>query len=172
MHYDRLKGSNLQPPNLMCTSGTCNTVGDLPVSAFVFCYVMVFACHQPFGTRLYIPALSEIFAGSGRRAAFMHHITLWALGTMSFPFLCDTLIAQVVMTANSFVWSFISMPHTPQDDAAAKRVRSSTASFGRSWCMPLECVMLPISASTDTVSSCFASLCVTVTQSVYVRRRF
>ncbi|KAA6428794.1 MAG: hypothetical protein FRX49_01669 [Trebouxia sp. A1-2] len=29
---------------------------------------------------------------------------------------------QVVMTANAFVWSFISMPHTPQDDAAAKRI--------------------------------------------------
>ncbi|DBA74569.1 TPA: hypothetical protein ACH3X2_009444 [Trebouxia sp. C0005] len=29
---------------------------------------------------------------------------------------------QVVMTANAFVWSFISMPHTPQDDAAPKRI--------------------------------------------------
>ena len=29
---------------------------------------------------------------------------------------------QIVMTANAFVWSFICMPHTPQDDAAAKRV--------------------------------------------------
>jgi hypothetical protein len=34
-------------------------------------------------------------------------------------------MAQIVMTANAFVWSFICMPHTPQDDAAAKRVQKS-----------------------------------------------
>ncbi|DBA92558.1 TPA: hypothetical protein ACH3X1_002782 [Trebouxia sp. C0004] len=32
---------------------------------------------------------------------------------------------QIVMTANAFVWSFISMPHTPHDDAAAKRIWES-----------------------------------------------
>ncbi len=50
----------------------------------------------------------------------MRHITLWGREL-------SLLVAQVVMTANTFVWSFITMPHTPQDDAAAKRVRSSTA---------------------------------------------
>ena len=30
---------------------------------------------------------------------------------------------QVVMTANAFVWSYISMPHTPQEHAVAMRVR-------------------------------------------------
>ena len=79
---------------------------------------------------------------------------------------CVTLVVQVVMTANAFVWSFISMPHTPQDDAAAKRVRSSTASFGISWCMCIVCVMLPIPASTDTVSACFACFCVGISQSM------
>ena len=34
-------------------------------------------------------------------------------------------MAQIVMTANAFVWSFICMPHTPHDDAAAKRVQKS-----------------------------------------------
>ncbi|KAA6428561.1 MAG: hypothetical protein FRX49_01437 [Trebouxia sp. A1-2] len=32
---------------------------------------------------------------------------------------------QIVMTANAFVWSFICMPYTPHDDAAAKRIWDS-----------------------------------------------
>ena len=28
---------------------------------------------------------------------------------------------QVVMTANTFVWAYIGMPHSPADDAAAER---------------------------------------------------
>lgn len=33
-------------------------------------------------------------------------------------------LLQVVMTANAFVWSYIAMPHTPQEHAVAMRVSS------------------------------------------------
>jgi len=35
------------------------------------------------------------------------------------------VMAHIVMMATAFVWSFICMPHTFQDDAAAKRVHKS-----------------------------------------------
>ena len=38
----------------------------------------------------------------------------------------QTVCLQLVATANAFVWTFITMPHLPQDHAAAVRVRFQT----------------------------------------------
>jgi len=37
-------------------------------------------------------------------------------------------LLQIVMTANAFVWSYIAMPHTPQEHAVAMRVSSPGSS--------------------------------------------
>ena len=137
MQYNRLYGSNAQPPNLMCTSGICHTASVLPTSATCTCSCLLLCdevCIPPtvLHSLVHTSSVKKPLLAMVGGQPFLRHLTLWALGTMSCPFLCDTLVAQVVMTANSFVWSFISMPHTPQDDAAARRVWSSTPSFDRS----------------------------------------
>lgn len=53
-------------------------------------------------------------------AALIYHMRYLSFSSIAE---CCKLL-QVVMTANAFVWSYIAMPHTPQEHAVATRVSS------------------------------------------------
>lgn len=52
----------------------------------------------------------------------MHDNSIQATCAWTDTYMC----VQVVMTANTFVWAYIGMPHDPHDDAAAKRVGAAS----------------------------------------------
>ncbi|KAL0038251.1 hypothetical protein WJX79_010181 [Trebouxia sp. C0005] len=75
-------------------------------------------------TRLQLRLRIEVMLFFGLCLVLLWLVRLGSCASYEFVAL-GIMPMQIVMTANAFVWSFICMPYTPHDDAAAKRIWDS-----------------------------------------------